>query len=187
MPAMHFHHRVVFAGSSLLALLVYYSQPAASQLNDGSTWPVKVHEINGQPVFGKFNQTLLRSPKVPGGHFSDQVGTFHTIEGVKYDGPLDPKTYVLIVDTVDGIKLDLTIGVTIKNVCLPDRVRCILQGYESGQMYGVPPAEYALVKSGADFAKLQQEIRNGHNYWHWIPHFIALNVVEPQSLEIVQQ
>jgi hypothetical protein len=87
----------------------------------------------------------------PGGILSDQLGVYRTIEGFKVEGG-KVETGTLLVDTVDGKKLNELITLLIRdaivvnhnlqpaNLSLPAKQRCVLKGFESGEMIGVPPA-----------------------------------------------
>ena len=121
-------------------------------------------------------------PRSPGGLFTDQLGTYLTIEGVLAVG-LKVETPALLVDTVGGKKLDKPIAITIQNIsALPAKQRCVFKGYELGKMIGRPPAEYDAAKEqGQDAAEL---VKGDALTWQWRPYFVVLKVVEPKGLEL---
>jgi len=72
----------------------------------------------------------VASPRGPTGIFTNRLGTYLTIEGRRYDGPhvkLNRK-HLLIVDTVNGKALPKPVTVSIKNLSLPEKERCVLKG-----------------------------------------------------------
>lgn len=132
-------------------------------------------------------------PRQPGGLLRDQLGAYLTIEGVKAeDGKIETGT--LLVDTVDGKKLDKPISLVIRGAYvvndnlqparldLPAKHRCVFKGFESGEMIGVPPAVQAAAAEqgwkGVPISPAQ---------WQWRPYFVALIVVEPEGLELRKQ
>lgn len=121
-------------------------------------------------------------PRQPGGLLGDQLGTYVTIEGVPAEGP-KVETGTLLVDTVDGKKLDKPIPLLIHNLHrLPSGQRYVLKGYESGAMIGRPPAEYAAAREqGQDAEALVKQDATG---WRWRPYFVVLIAVEPKGLEV---
>jgi hypothetical protein len=70
-------------------------------------------------------------------------------------------------------------AVTIGEINLPTKQRCILKGFESGEMIGVPPAVRLAAKE-----QEWQELPMSPVQWQWRPYFIALVVVEPKGLEL---
>lgn len=121
-------------------------------------------------------------PRQPGGLFGDQLGKYLTIEGVRAErGKVETGT--LLADTVDGKKLDKPIGVLIHNLrALPAKQRCVLKGYELGEMIGRPPAEYAAAREqGQDVEAL---MKRDQTIWRWRPYFVTLIVVEPKGLDV---
>ena len=132
-------------------------------------------------------------PRQPGGILSDELGVYRTIEGVRSEGG-KVETGTLLVDTVDGKKLDKPIPLVIRGavvvdhnlqpavLSLPARQRCILKGFESGEMIGVPPAvSTAAEEQGWKEAPMSSAL------WRWRPYFIALVVVEPKDLDLRKQ
>jgi hypothetical protein len=73
--------------------------------------------------------------------------SYRTIEGLLYDGNGKVESNTLVVDVVDGKRLDKPIYIRVKNTRIPPKVRCVLKGYELGEMIGRPPAEYDLTKA----------------------------------------
>ena len=129
-------------------------------------------------------------PRQPGGILSDQLGVYRTIEGFRLEGG-KVETGTLLVDTVDGKKLDKPITLVIRgavvvdhnlqpaSLSLPAKQRCILKGFESGEMIGVPPAVSAAAEEQG-----WKEVPMSPVQWQWRPYFVALVVVEPKDLEL---
>lgn len=129
-------------------------------------------------------------PRQPGGLLGNQLGTYLTIEGIMSEG-VKIETGTLLVDTVDGKKLDNPLSLVIRGASivnhnlqaadldLPAQQRCIFKGFESGEMIGVPPAVPAAAKEQG-----WQEVPMSPVQWQWRPYFVALVVVEPKSLEL---
>jgi hypothetical protein len=135
-----------------------------------------------RPAAAQTAQRLPLQPRQPGGFLNDRLGTYLTIEGVLYDGKGKVESNSLVVDTVDGRKLDKPLVILVKNVQLPAKKRCILKGYELGEMIGRPPAEYDLTKElGQDPEELA---RRDATPWNWRPYFVPLIAVEPKGLEV---
>ncbi len=142
------------------------------------------------PVAPGGTNTETVKPRQPGGLLGDQLGTYLTIEGVKSEGA-KIETGTLLVDTVDGKKLDKPISLVIRGASvvnqnlqpaalnLPAKHRCIFKGFESGKMIGVPPAVSAAAKEQG-----WQEVPMSPVQWQWRPYFVALVVVEPKGLEL---
>jgi len=108
-----------------------------------------------------------------------------TVEGVPYDACGKVESNSLVVDTVDGKKLDKPLLVVVKNVVLPAKTRCVLKGYELGEMIGRPPAEYDLYRElGKDTQELAERDATP---WRWRPYFVPLVAVEPKGLEVSTQ
>lgn len=130
------------------------------------------------------------APLQPGGILGEQLGVYRTIEGSLSEG-IKVETGTLLVDTVDGKKLDKPIPLVIRSavivnhnlqpamLSLPPKQRCILKGFESGEMIGVPPAVSIAAKEQG-----WKDLPMSPVHWQWRPHFVALVVVEPKGLEI---
>ncbi|MDX1962270.1 MAG: hypothetical protein SFX18_03900 [Pirellulales bacterium] len=144
------------------------------------------------PVPSGGNATKPVQPRQPGGRLGDQLGVYLTIEGVRSEGA-KVETGTLLVDTVDGKKLEQPIPLVIRgaivadhnlqpaHLSLPAQRRCILRGYESGEMIGVPSAVLAAAKEQG-----WEQVPQSPVAWQWRPYFNALVVVEPQDLELRQ-
>ena len=129
-------------------------------------------------------------PRQPGGLLSDELGTYHTIEGVKAEGP---KLDTLAVDTVDGKKLAKPILLRVEGAYiadynlrpvrldLPAKQRCVFKGFETGGMGGAPPAVYEAAKEQG-----WKDLPMNQTGWGWTPYFVVLVVVEPRELELPQ-
>ncbi|MDA1055896.1 MAG: hypothetical protein O3C40_36380 [Planctomycetota bacterium] len=124
-------------------------------------------------------EELPMRPRQPTGHLG-WLGTYRTIGGVLYDGGGKVESNTLVVDVVDGKRLDKPIHILVKNTRIPAKVRCVLKGYELGEMIGRPPAEYALTKElGGDPNELATA-----TVWRWRPYFVPLIATEPKGLEV---
>jgi len=113
-----------------------------------------------------------KADDVPNGKLGRPLGTYLTIEGIRAEkGKVGVNT--LLVDTVNGKKLDNPIGIWVENVeSLPKNTRCILRGYESGRMIGVP------------FEVAEKEhIPLSQAAWQFFRDFIVTSVVEPKGLK----
>lgn len=144
----------------------------------------------GQSPVAPIMNTVVVKPLQPSGILGDQLGVYRTIEGSLSQG-LKVETGTLVVDTVDGRKLDNPIPLLIRGavivnhnlqpakLSLPPKQRCILKGFESGQMIGVPPA----VSKAAE-EQGWKEVPMSPVPWLWRPYFVALVVIEPKGLEI---
>lgn len=118
-------------------------------------------------------------PRQPGGLLKDSLGLFTTIEGTMYDGGGKVESNTLVVDTVDGNKLGRAVMVLVTNVQLPARTRCILKGYELGEMIGSPPAlRLAAKEQGEPYVERSATV------WRWRPYFVVLIAAEPKNLRI---
>lgn len=120
---------------------------------------------------------LPLEPRQPGGNLSNDVGRYLTIEGVVYDGSGKVESNSLVVDTVNGKKLEKSAIVLIKNVRLPLKERCVLKGYELGEMIGSPPAlREAVEEQGGKYEEQSSAV------WRWRPYFIVLSAAKPDGL-----
>jgi hypothetical protein len=135
-----------------------------------------------EPTKPEVEKQLPLRPHQPSGFLTDTLGTYVTIEGTLYEGSGKVESNSLVVDTVDDRKLQHPILVKVKNVRLPARIRCVLKGYELGEMIGRPPAEYAIAKElGRDPEELA---RRDAVSWQWRPYFVPLIAVEPKGLKL---
>ncbi|GAF84246.1 unnamed protein product, partial [marine sediment metagenome] len=127
--------------------------------------------IKLQPALpGALAWGVPKHPSIPMGRLGFPLGTYVTIEGHRIDGK-KTGTRTLLVDAMDGVKLDNPIRIGISNVRapgLPKEVRCIVRGYESGEMIGVP-----LAVAKAENLPFPQKGWGFHRY------FIVTSVVEP--------
>lgn len=118
-------------------------------------------------------------PHPPGGLLEDQLGTYHTIEGVLYDGRGKVESNTLVVDRVNGNRLDQPLHVLVRGVKLPANRRCVLKGYELGEMIGSPPA---LRRAATELGNRYEE--RSAAAWRWRPYFVPLIVKEPPELPV---
>ncbi|MDY0169578.1 MAG: hypothetical protein RBS80_23755 [Thermoguttaceae bacterium] len=119
-----------------------------------------------------FCLTAARADEIPNGRLGHRLGTYLTIEGIRAaKGKVGVNT--LIVDTVNGKKLDTPMGVWVENVdSLPKDSRCILHGYESGKMIGVP---FEVAK--------KENMPLPQPRWQFFRYFVVTSVVEPIDLK----
>ncbi len=165
-------HACLIAGVVLVATLAWLSWLRAEAAPADST-------DAGGPVD--------RGPRRPGGLLRDQLGEYLTIEGVLAEGG-KIETGTLMVDTVDGKKLDKPVPVLIHNLNAPinrlrglAKQRFVLKGYESGEMIGVAPAVWAAAKEQG-----WTDVNPSPVDWQWRPYFVALVAVEPEGLELAK-
>jgi|GEM_PF-2246221 len=130
-------------------------------------------------------------PHQPSGYFGD-LGNYMTIEGVlAAEGKVETGT--LLVDTVNGRKLDQPIPVVVRahafdrttfllptDFVIPPKQRCVLKGFESGAMIGVPAAVERAAKE-----LRRADVPMSPTNWRWRPYFVALIVVEPKGIELL--
>ncbi len=112
---------------------------------------------------------------VPIGRLGQPLGSYLKIEGVRAENSKSP---ALRVDTVNGRKLRQSVEVAVSNVDLPKAERCVLKGYENGQMIGQPPA---VVEAAREAGK---EIVEHQAAWQMHMFFVATSVVPPNALQI---
>jgi len=121
---------------------------------------------------GQAKETIM-----PMGHLGYPLGTYLTIEGVTTN--LDKaRTQIeaLIVDKINETKLITPTGIWISNIgsfgLLPKGERCVLKGYESGQMIGVP-----------DEVAKTENLPPNQACWQFYKYFIITSIVQPKILE----
>jgi hypothetical protein len=98
---------------------------------------------------------VLHGGEVPIGRLGYPLGSYLTIEGVRADG-LKTGIRTLIVDTINGKRLDKPIEMWIDNADLPPKFRCTIKGYEAIRMLGVPPATIVAAKEAGKNVGLPQ-------------------------------
>lgn len=124
------------------------------------------------------NKLPLR-PQQPGGYLSPKLGEYMTIEGVPYAGKGKVEANSMVVDKVNGQKLEQPLTIVVRNVRLPAKTRCVLSGYEDGEMIGVPPAvEVAYRQAG------RTDIPMSPKGYQWRPFFVPLAAGQPRDLKI---
>ena len=112
-------------------------------------------------------------PATPTGTLNHTLGTYLRIEGVKKSGGNAGET-ILLVDYVNEVRLERPIPIHLKNVHpLPEKVRCIINGYESMKMIGMP-AEVSL----AEKARISPFPFKAFYY------FVVTSVVGPSKVKI---
>lgn len=114
------------------------------------------------------------SAHIPFGYMGYPLGTYLTIEGIRLEkGKVGTQT--LLVDTVNGERLKQPVAIWINNVKqqgLPKEKRCIIRGFESGKMAGIPWE----VAEAENLAIPQRP-------WQFERYFIITSVVAPKELE----
>lgn len=115
----------------------------------------------------------LSKPAMPLGRLGYPLGKYLTIAGVRAErGKVGVNT--LLVDKVDGQDVSPPIGLWVENVDgLPAGIRCVLNGYESGKMIGLPH----------EVAE-KEKIPYPQAAWQFYRYFIVTSVVEPKDLKM---
>ncbi len=116
------------------------------------------------------------SVKPPMGSLGYLIGTYLTIEGHRYEPTDGLKRHgrTLLVDTVQGKRLDVPVKLIIKNVdtdSMNAQIRWILNGYESGAWVGSPEG----VPPGTPVEQHQ---------FHFHRYFVVTSVESPAQLKI---
>jgi hypothetical protein len=121
-------------------------------------------------VLGAVGSSRADDP-IPAGRLGHSLGTYLKIEGVRVlEGKVGTQT--LLVDTVNGKLLDEPLAVWIDNVvALPKEGRCVLRGYESGRMIGLPP----------EVAKAEN-LPTPQAAWQFFRYFVMTSSVQPPDL-----
>lgn len=119
-----------------------------------------------------FCLTAARADDIPSGRLGHPLGTYLTIEGVRAEeGKVGVNT--LLVDTVNGKRLGAPICIWVENVdSLPKDTRCIVRGYESGKMIGVP---FEVAK--------KEQLPLPQAGWQFFRYFIVTSIAEPKDLK----
>jgi hypothetical protein len=119
---------------------------------------------------------------VPPGKLGFPLGTYLTVEGeaAKAGFKVNP-TCTLIVDTVNGKRLDQPAPIVVENLNidnpLPQHGRVVIKGYESGSMIGTPPgAIKAAREAGKDIARPQAA-------WQFYRFFVLTSWVHPKRTD----
>jgi len=115
--------------------------------------------------------------EIPKGKLGHPLGTYLTIEGVRFGvdkiGKAKIDSHTLLVDTINGKKLDRPITISIEtSASLPMQERCVFRGYESGRMVGVP-----FEAARAENIPLPAAV------WHFHRYFVITSVVRPEGLD----
>ncbi|UCG33058.1 MAG: hypothetical protein JSU68_00205 [Phycisphaerales bacterium] len=110
--------------------------------------------------------------RLPAGRLGYPLGTYLRIEGVRAErGKVGVKT--LAVERIDGREVSPRIRIWIENVeRLPEGTRCVLNGYESGKMIGLP-----FEVAEKENMPLTQAVYQFYRY------FVVTSVVEPEALK----
>jgi hypothetical protein len=112
-------------------------------------------------------------PTCTPGRLGHSLGTYLTIEGIRRTDRKKGSDRSLLVDRINGQDVSPRISIRIENVrALPEGVRCILNGYESGRMIGLPRQVV-----GAENLPVPQA------QWQFYRYFIVTSVVAPPELK----
>ncbi len=110
---------------------------------------------------------------VPMGNLGHPLGTYLTIEGVRVEDGNFLIAPSLLVDTVNGRKLDAPVRIAVEDVSvLPAGERFVLRGYESGKMIGIPPE---VVE--------KEHLLQPQAFWQFYHFFVATSAVAPDSVK----
>ena len=134
--------------------------------------------ISAEPPRPKIARAQVDSGRLalecPMGSLGYPVGTYLQIEGLRQEhGKVGTRT--LTVDTISGEKLKEPITIWIENLKgtgLPSGKRCMLRGYESARMMGLP-----------DEVAKAENLPVPQAMWQMQRYFIVTSVVEPKELE----
>jgi len=113
---------------------------------------------------------------IPVGRLGYKLGTYLTIEGVRdTKGKVGVQT--LLVDTINGKKIETPVSVWIDNIeSLPAEKRCVIRGYESGKMIGVP-----------DEVIKKENLSQPQASWQFYRYFIITSALEPKDLKTLNE
>ena len=108
------------------------------------------------------------------GRLGSPLETYLAIEGVRSErGKGGART--LLVDKLGDQQLDPPVGLWIENIALPEGVRRVLKGYESGRWIGIP--DKVLEATGEPAPQTPSQ---------FFIHFLATSVEQPATLKIKQ-
>jgi hypothetical protein len=115
--------------------------------------------------------TAKRDVEPPIGRLGQRIGSYLTIEGTRaMTGKTGTRT--LIVDTVDGSRLEHTVQMWVDNVSFPVGERCVLKGYETGRWIGTPDSVSQATGEVSQAA------------WQFQFYFRATSVEQPKTLKL---
>ena len=126
---------------------------------------------NGQEISADVHHKEIYYPAMTLGY---RPGTYLTIEGVSGHEVKGDQTFVM-VDTVNGRKLSKPTTIPIRNAHVTDKQRCILKGYESGEMVGEPPAVREAAREQG------KELPPSATAWRWQSYFVVLIPLKPET------
>jgi hypothetical protein len=107
------------------------------------------------------------------GRLGYPLGTYLTIEGVRAEGGKG-SVRILEVSRVNGETTDPPTPIWVENIpILTEGKTCVLNGYESGKMIGVP-----------DEVAQKENLLVPQAGWQLFHYFIVTSVEEPTDLEI---
>ena len=114
---------------------------------------------------------------IPMGRLGYPLGSYLTIEGSESPDRFKGVDHLLVVDKVNGKNLAKPIGVELRHVEspeLPAHERCIVRGYETGWMEGIPEE----VVKAENIPTFQTRV------WGFARVFMVTSVIEPESLKV---
>jgi len=120
--------------------------------------------------------------EVPTGKLGFPLGTYLTVEGEAAKGgfKVNP-TCTLVVDTVNGKRLQRPVSIVVENLNmkdpLPQQGRVVIKGYESGKMIGTPPGAIEAAKEAGKNIPLPQA------GWQFYRSFVLTSWVHPERSE----
>ena len=108
----------------------------------------------------------------PIGRLGYPIGTYLTIEGIRAE-KFKSGTHTLLVERIGDYTLTVPVGLWIENVELPEGVRCVLKGYETGRWIGVP--DEVMRAFGGPPPQVG---------WQFDFYFLATSVEQPSTLKL---
>jgi len=168
-------HEIIFSNEGLLQkldnIIITHQGP----------WPKKklddiiFSNLGSLEELKVYHSTYPDDIRIPMGLLGYPLGTYLTIEGVRADILSKKAGYSLLVDMINGKKLETPVGVRVENMTteLPEKTRCILRGYESGRMIGIP----------YEVSQKENIFPSQFAAWGFHRYFIVTSVVEPKELK----
>ncbi len=106
----------------------------------------------------------------PQGLLGHRIGTYLHLEGMRSDqGKSGHST--LLVDHVNGERLDPPTSIWLDNLELPEGERCRVSGFETGRWIGIPP----------DVARMEA-MNPRQAGWQFAISFVVTSIQAPESL-----
>ena len=140
-----------------------------------------------------------RTTEPPVGSLGYPIGTYLTIEGVKFEhqkGDVKFKGHYKIaegpkifkVDTINGYKLSQTFTIRVEQLELPAKGRCVIRGYETGEWHG-EPTDPSSIGSTNELGLPTQQGPPPQQFktpipWQFVFYFRATSVEQPKDLKV---